>query len=127
MLFRYKIDKYREYVCNSLTLIKYDVKIQRYNPDNILFKWTTCKNTSLKSIVEFLGDGYDFTYYDDALCKIFKTISEYGGIDKMMTEYIQKSIVKDMEFKDVMNNLEKSIDDIVLTNDWKTIELKESK
>ena len=127
MLFRYKIDKYREYVCNSLTLIKYDVKIQRYNPDNILFKWATCKNTSLKSIVEFLGDGYDFAYYDDALCEIFKTISEYGGIDKMMAEYIQKSIVKDMEFKDVMNNLEKSIDDIVLTNDWKTIELKESK
>ena len=126
MLFRYKIEKYYDNICNGVSLIHYKVKIQKYNANNIFFNWETCKHTTLKNIVELLGEEYCFTNWDNALLEIFKTISEYGSIDKLITEYIHKFIIKDMEYEDAMNDIEKSIDEIALTNDWKTIEFKEN-
>lgn len=126
MLFRYKVDKYGEHICNSVYLIRYEVKIQKYNESNTWFKWTTCKNTTLKSIVELLSDEYSFTHWDNALQEINETITKYGSVDRMITEYIYKFIVRDIKLDDEMNNIEKSIDKLVLTNDWKTIEFKEN-
>lgn len=127
MLFRYKIKKYHDIICSGVTLTHYEVKIQKYSPNNIFFKWTTRKITTLKDIVGLLGEEYCFTNWDNALHEILKTISRYGSIDKMMAEYIHKFIIRDMELADMMDDLEKSIDDIVLTNDWNTIEFKENK
>ncbi len=127
MLFRYKIDKWHEHICNGVNLIHYDVKIQQYNKNNMFFKWKTYKDTTLKSIVELLGEEYCFACYDNALVEIAETISKYGSIDKMITEYIYKFIIKDIKYENAMNDLEKSIDEAVLTNDWKTIEFKENK
>lgn len=125
MLFRYKVDKCGEYFCNSVYLIRYKVTIQKYNERGV-FKWTTCKNTTLKSIVELLGDTYCFSAFDNALQEIHETITKYGSVDRMITEYIYKFIVREIEQNDKMDNIEKSIDGLVLTNDWKTIEFKEN-
>lgn len=127
MLFRYKIDKSYDHICDGVNLIHYEVKIQRYNESNVLFKWTTCKATSLKHIVELLGCEYCFSSWDNALQKIYETIIKYEGVDNMISEYIRKFIMKDIELDNTMNNIEKSIDELVSTNEWKIIEFKENK
>lgn len=123
MLFRYKITK--SYECFG-TLIHYNVRIQRYHPNRGAFKWETCKDTTLKSITELLNHEYCFSAFDNALPEIAKTISQYGSVDKMISEYIWKIIIRDINVENQMRNIEKSIDDIVLNNDWKTIEFKEN-
>ena len=127
MLFRYKIEKSHDHICDGVNLIHYNVTIQKYHENNMIFKWVTRRNTTLKGIVELLGKEYYFDHWNNALSEIFKTIAEYGGIDKLMAEYIHKFIITEMEREDMMNDIEKSIDDLVLTNDWKTIEFKENK
>jgi hypothetical protein len=127
MLFRYKIEKGSEYICNGIILTHYYTKIQRYYENNMLFKWVTCENTTLKSIVELLGKDYCFTNWDNALQEIAQTINQYGSVDQMIAEYIHKFIMKDIEHTNMMNDIEKSVDELVLTNEWKTIEFKENK
>jgi hypothetical protein len=107
-------------------LIHYNVRIQRYHPNRGAFKWETCQDTTLKSITELLSHEYCFSAFDNALPEIAKTISQYGSVDKMISEYIWKIIIRDMNVENQMSNIEKSIDDIVLNNDWKTIEFKEN-
>lgn len=126
MLFRYKIYKRYDYICSSFTTIHYEVKIQKYNKNNVFFKWTTYKDTTLKNIVELLGSEYCFSDWDNALQEIYETITQYGSVDKMITEYIRKFIIRDIEHNNMMNNIEISIDELVLMNDWKTIEIKEN-
>lgn len=126
MLFRYKIEKSSEYICDGLILIHYDTKIQRYYANNMLFKWVTCEDTTLKSIVKLLGKNYCFSNWDNALQEIAQTINQYGSVDQMIAEYIHKFTMKDIERTNMMNDIEKSIDELVLTNGWKTIEFKEN-
>ena len=126
MLFRFKIDKRYDHICDGMNLIHYDTKIQMYNENNIWFKWETCKDTTLKHIVELLGSDYCFNHWDNALQEIHETIIKYESVDKMIAEYIRKFIIKDMEHANMMNNIESSIDEIVLTTEWKTIEIKEN-
>ena len=125
MLFRYKITKSCDYF-SSIYRIRYNTKIQKYNPNNSVFKWETCADTTLKDIVELLNVGYYFSGFENGLQEIIDTISKYGSVDKMISEYIWKIIIRDMRLEESMNNIEKSLDDIVLTNDWKTIEFKEN-
>jgi hypothetical protein len=125
MLFRYKITKSYECVGNT-SLIHYDVTIQKYNPNGCVFKWQTCKDTTLKNITALLSNEYCFSAFDNALPEIAKTISQYGSVDRMISEYIWKIIIRDMKLENKMSDIEKSIDDIVLNNDWKTIEFKEN-
>lgn len=126
MLFRFKIDKHYDYICDGINLIHYDTKIQMYNENNICFKWETCKDTTLKHIVELLGSEYCFSHWDNALQEIHETIIKYESVDKMIAEYIRRFIIKDMKHANMMNNIEASIDEIVLTTEWKTIEIKEN-
>jgi len=125
MLFRYKITKSREYFGN-LALIHYNVEIQKYNKDNMIFKWQTHKETTLKSITEILSQDYCFSGFENALVEISDSISKYGGINNMVSEYIRKVIMRDMKIEDKMIDAEKLIDNIVLTNGWNTIEIKEN-
>lgn len=126
MVFRYKIEKNYDHICNGVNLIHYNITIQKHNSNNIIFKWETCKDTTLKHIVEILSNEYCFSAFDNALPEIAETISQYGSVDKMISEYIWKIIIRDMKLENKMSNIEKSIDDLVLTHDWKTIEFKEN-
>ena len=126
MLFRYKISKLNEHFCEGVNFIRYEVQIQKYNINSKLFRWKTCKDTSLKSIVELLGSEYCFSRWDNALQEIHETIAKYGSVDRMIEEYIRKFIITDMQLDKEMNNLEKSIDDLVLTGNWNAIEIKEN-
>ena len=126
MLFRYKIDKYHEHICDGVNLIHYEVKIQKFNEGNLLFKWETRKVTTLKHIVELLGDEYCFSHWENALREIHETITKYGSVNNMIAEYIRKFIMRDIESENEMQNIENSIDNLVLTGDWQTIEFKEN-
>lgn len=126
MVFRYKIEKSCEYICNDIKLIHYDVTIQKYNENNIFFKWETCKDTTLKAITELLENEYCFVSYYNALQEITDTIAKYGSVDKMICEYIRKIIMRDIKSKNNMNSVEETLDNIVLTNGWNTIEIKEN-
>lgn len=125
MLFRYKIEKRHDHICDGVNLIHYDIKIQRYDENNILFKWTTCKDTTLKSIVGILDTEYCLDPWYNALPEIHETITKYGSVDRMIAEYIRKTIMREIEDDNMMNNIEKSIDELILTNNWNTIEIKE--
>lgn len=125
MLFRYKITKSCEYFCSTY-LVRYKVYIQRYNQNNMLFKWETCADTTLKSITECLNSDYCFDNFENYLPEIAKTIVEYGNVDKMIEEYIKKTIIEDMQIAKDLRNIEKSIDDLVLTDNWNAIEIKEN-
>ena len=125
MLFRYKIDKSYDYICEGVKLIHYNVTIQKYNGNNIFFKWETCKDTTLKVIAESLVHDYYLSCWDNAIQEITDTISKYGGVDQMVCEYIRKIIIKDMRLKDDVVNAENSLDNIALTNGWHTFEIKE--
>lgn len=126
MKFRYKIDKGLDYICGNFTAIHYYVKIQIYNEKHLFFKWETYKETTLKHIVELLGSEYCFSHWDNSLQEIHETITKYGSVNHMITEYIRKFIMKDIALNNTMNNIEKSIDEFVLTNEWKIIEIKEN-
>lgn len=126
MLFRYKITKRYNYFYNDQRLIHYDTKIQKYSPNNVAFKWKTCTDTTLKSIVEILSKEYCFFHFENALQEITETIAKYGSVDKMIYEYIRKIIIRDMQRDDKLVNIEKTLDNIVLTNGWNTIEIKEN-
>lgn len=125
MLFRYKITKSHDWI-GSIYRVRYNTQIQKYNANGILFKWKTCKDTSLKSIVELLSSEYCFSGFDNALQEIADTISKYGSIDEMIYEYIKRFVIIDMQLENKLNNIEYELDDIVLTNNWKTIEIKEN-
>lgn len=125
MLFRYKITKSYEFIGGTY-LVRYYTKIQKYNPNNIIFKWGTCKDTTLKSIVELLRDDCCFYGFYNALQEITETISKYDGVDKMLYAYIKRFIIRDMKEKDEMRTIEETLDNIVLTNGWSTIEIKEN-
>jgi hypothetical protein len=125
MLFRYKITKSCEFI-GEIYLVHYCTKIQKYNPNNNVFKWETCENTTLKVIVELLSSDYCFTVFDNALQEIAETISKYDGVDKMLYAYIKRFIIRAMKEKDEMYNTEETLDNIVLTNGWSTIEIKEN-
>lgn len=125
MLFRYKIDKSGEYY-GSMRLIHYNVTIQRYNPNNMIFKWETCKGTSLKCITETLSKSYLFSAFENALPEIAESISKYGGVDNMVIAYIRKVIMRDMKTKNEMTDAENLVDNLVLTNGWKAVEIKEN-
>jgi hypothetical protein len=126
MLFRYKIDKCNDHICDGVNLIHYNVKIQRYNENNIWFKWTTCTDTTLKCIVELLSQEYCFSPFENALQEIAETIAKYGNVDKTINEYICKIVIRDMKSKNNMNSVEQALDKTVLTNGWNTIEIKEN-
>ena len=52
-------------------------------------------------------------------------LKQYKDIDEIVTKYIQKEIeVKDMENK--QNKHADEIDNLVVTNGWNTIEIKEN-
>ena len=125
MLFRYKITKWYDRI-GGMYFIHYNTKIQKYNPNNSIFKWETCKDTTLKSIVELLSNEYVLSDFENGLQEIADTISKYGSVDKVISEYIWKIIIKDMQLEEHMDNVENSLDDLVLTNGWKTIEFKEN-
>ena len=76
MLFRYKITKSCEFIGETY-LVRYYTKIQKYNPNNNVFKWETCENTTLKSIVELLLDDSCFYGFYNAFQEITETISKY--------------------------------------------------
>jgi hypothetical protein len=92
----------------------------------MIFKWQTHKETTLKSITEILSQDYCFSGFENALVEISDSISKYGGINNMVAEYIRKVIMRDMKIEDKMIDAEKLIDNIVLTNGWNTIEIKEN-
>lgn len=126
MLFRYKIEKSSEHICDGVNLIHYNVTIQRYNDNNIFFKWEMCKNTTLKVITESLVHDYCFTCYYNAIQEITDTIYKYGGVDQMVCEYIRKIIIRDIRSKDDAVSAESSLDRLVLTDGWHTFEIKEN-
>lgn len=125
MLFRYKIVK----TCHrlgDLHWISYNTTIQRYNPNNVIFKWETREDTTLKCIAEFLSRKC-FGPSDSCLKEITEKVAEYGSMDKMILEYIRRFVVRDIKLEDDDKNLEKTLDDnIVFMNHWNTIEIKEN-
>lgn len=125
MLFRYKITKSYSWI-GDVCLVHYNIKIQEYHKNAIIFKWETCLESTLKSITEELNYNYCFNEFENALQEIFKTISKYGCIDKMIGECIRRFIIRKRQIQDEMTNIEQSLDNIVLTNGWNTIEIKEN-
>jgi hypothetical protein len=92
----------------------------------MLFKWETCSRTTLKSIAEVLVHEYCFSGFESGLQEIAKTIDKYGNVNKMVCEYIKKVVIRDMKLEKDIHNIEKSIDNLVLTDGWNTIEIKEN-
>jgi hypothetical protein len=92
----------------------------------MLFKWRTCASTTLKSIAEILVYEYCFSGFDNGLQEIATTIDKYGSVGKMVDEYIRRIVIRDMRLENDMDNIEKSIDNLVLTDGWNTIEIKEN-
>lgn len=125
MLFRYKITKSCEWI-GDIYLVHYHTKVQRYCANNIVFKWKTCEDTTLKNIVELLRNEYCFSGFDNALPEISETISKYGDVDKMISEYIKRIVIRNMRLENELDTIERGLDDIVLTDNWKTIEIKEN-
>lgn len=125
MLFRYKI---RTCVYDSIdrTLhgvgVGYIVTIQYYKPNAKLFKWRHFNTRKLCCILNDIGHAEIHTATYSGLFNILK---KYNDIGEIMFEYI-KSILAQHKYEQYQNDLSGEIDNLVLTDGWKTIEIKEN-
>lgn len=128
MLFRYKITKSTEYEFSSLTRIHYDVKIEYYNAGATFFPWKRFHSTTLKAIAQKYTR-YDFLPYTDGINEVYNFISKYENMDQIMEKYIT-DIKREKDIEDKNNQdaraKENMIDEFILLNKWKTIEIKEN-
>lgn len=125
MLFRYKItmcnyDSFDK-VCHGYA-VRYNVEIQYFNQKAKALKWRLFADKRLCCILNELGHDENWvlsvTDFEDVL-------KQYKDIEEIMVKYIKKEIVaKDME--DQKNKHANEIDNLVVTNGWNTIEIKEN-
>lgn len=128
MLFRYKITKSTEYEFSNLTKIHYDVKIEYYNAGATFFRWKHFNSTTLKAIAQKYTR-YDFLPFTDGINEVYNFISKYENMDQIMEKYIT-DIKREKDIEDKNNQdtkaKENMIDEFILLNKWKTIEIKEN-
>lgn len=125
MLFRYKIttcgydsfDKYQHGFA-----IRYYVQIQYLKSGAKLFKWRKFDDTRFCCMLENLGHQEECLYTLEAFKHV---IEQYKGVDEIVLKYIKQEVQK-RNFKNEKNKLEKEMDNLILTNGWNTIEIKEN-
>ena len=125
MLFRYKIE---ECVAESIDrgfhgpAVGYRVTIQYYNPSAKLFKWRYFKTTKLYNVLTKLKHP---TYKIETIDGLFDTLQQYNNIGEIMFKYIKK-IMEDNDYKQYQKDVEDKVGNLVITNGWNTIEIKEN-
>ena len=124
MKLRYKI--YEQY--RSFEGKLYYVKIQKYT-GNRIFKWhTVCDNNLPYVLYKINHNAFtDYTYLAFVpSTEIYEELTKYNSIEEIVMKYINNVVLKKEKKErdeDVSYDL---IGKFVLTDGWKTIEVKES-
>lgn len=125
MLFRYKVEKcvgeHMDFVFNGPG-VGYRAVIQYYKPNAKLFKWRNFSTNNIYNVLHKLGHITDDIDTNNGL---LNALQQYENIEEIMLKYIKK-ILEDKKYEKRLNNMLNDIDNIVLTKDWNTIEIKEN-
>jgi len=123
MIFRYRIEFVNDFCGNEF----YHVDIQKYN---LKFPhWKTAAKSSLRDILlEINADAFNNHKYLSCVKyeELLEEIQKYASIEDIITRYIMNVVIK--HEKEINNEMsvKETIDKLVLTNGWKTIEVKEN-
>ena len=125
MLFRYKIT---ECVYDSFDrlhhgyAVRYGVKIQYLKPNAKIFKWRTFKDERLCCILDSLGHAEKGMYFLENFKQVLK---QHKDMNEIMFKYIKQEM-QNRNITDEKIKLENEMDNLILTNGWNTIEIKEN-
>lgn len=126
MLFRYKIEKcVYESLDHALCGpgVGYRVTIQYYKPDARLFKWRHFDSHKLFYVLNKIKHAQCDIDTNDGL---FNVLQQYNDTGEIMLKYIKK-LMEDDKYKRYQKDVGNKIGNLVLTNGWNTIEIKENK
>ena len=126
MLFRYKIEE-----CGYESLdhsfhgpgVGYRVTIQYYKQSARLFKWRHFDSHKLFYVLNQLRHAECDIDTNDGL---FNVLQQYNGVGEIMLKYIKK-LMEDIDYQKYQQDVEDKISNLVVTNGWNTIEIKENK
>jgi len=125
MKFRYKVTPHRE---AFVDYIQYNIKIQKYN-DTPIFHWATLETVELRQVLLELNiDAFGNFHYFSSISEksVYDELSKYGSMDEIMIKYITNIILKRLQKEKTNQQCGNMIAEFVVTNGWKTIEIKEN-
>lgn len=125
MTFRYKVNSSYDKLWHYT---KHDVKIQRYKNSRI-FKWRTVADDELRYILYRLNKEAfkDFIYAQNIPEElIYNELIKYKSMDEVVMKYITDVVLEKFKAQEKNEQCNDMICKFVSTNDWKTIEIKES-
>lgn len=125
MKFRYKVECNHNCIFNCT---RYDVKIQRFHK-LFMFHWHTVDNVELRYILYRLNKNAfnDFTYLEYAPEEfIYNELSKYTSMDELIMKYVTNVVLEKFKEREKNKKCDDLICEFVLTDNWKTIEIKEN-
>lgn len=123
MIFRYKItpkyDEYYEY--------HYMVKIQKYN--SRFPHWRTICDEMLRKILSELNtEAFNEVdmLWSVTPTMLLRELERYDSVESVIMKYITDVIIKREEKNNADASAQETLEKLVITNGWKTIEIKEN-
>lgn len=124
MIFRYKVTSRENYYLNYT---EYNIKIQKHTSS--IFHWETVEDIELRQLLDKIhkDEFGEFHYYSSIPeTAVYDVLKKYNSMDEIIMKYITDVILKNYRDQEKAKQVDKAIGKFVMTNGWKTIEIKEN-
>jgi hypothetical protein len=126
MKFRYRVTSRDPYLYLS-AYTEYNITIQEYTSS--IFHWKTVKIIELRQLLNKLHkdefEEFEY-YYSIPEAVVYDVLKKYNSMDEIIMKYITNVILKERRQAEDAKQNDNAIAKFVVTNGWKTIEIKEN-